>query len=52
MLSSKLSLDLRMFFMNCAIGDLEAPSWAMLKVPSLFIFITAGMEGKTRQASS
>jgi hypothetical protein len=28
------------------------PSWAMLKVPSLFSFMTAGMEGNTQQASS
>lgn len=52
MLSSKLSFDLRMFFMNAAIGDLDSPSWAMLKVPSLFIFMTAGMEGNTKHASS
>lgn len=51
MLSSKLSLDFRMFFMKAAIGDFDCPNCAMLKVPSLFIFMTAGIEGKTRQAS-
>ena len=40
------------FFMKDAMADLDWPSCAMEKVPSLFRRITAGMEGKMRHASS
>lgn len=51
MLSSKLSFDLRMFFMNSATGERDWPSCDMENVPSLFSRITAGIEGKTKHAS-
>mmetsp|Transcript_14829 Transcript_14829/g.37004 ORF Transcript_14829/g.37004 Transcript_14829/m.37004 type:complete len:208 (-) Transcript_14829:391-1014(-) len=50
--SSKLSLFLRADLMKSPMMDLDWPSCAMEKVPSLFSFMTAGMEGKMRQASS
>ena len=40
------------FFMKEAMADLDWPSCAMEKVPSLLRRITAGMEGKIRHASS
>ena len=40
------------FFMKDAMADLDWPSCAMEKVPSLLSLITAGMEGKMRHASS
>ncbi len=52
MLSSKPAPpDSRRFFMKDAMADLLWPSCAMEKVPSLLRRMTAGMEGKMRQAS-
>ena len=51
--SSNLSLLLRMPFMNSPMGDFfwDMPSWERLKVPSLFSRMTAGMDGNTSMAS-
>lgn len=42
---------LRADLMKSPMMDLLWPSCAMEKVPSLFSFMTAGMEGNTRHAS-
>ena len=50
--SSKLSLFLRCAFMKSANADFPCPSCASENVPSLLSFMTAGIDGKTRHASS
>ena len=40
------------FFMNSPMTDLDCPRFCIEKDPTLFIFITSGIEGKTRTASN